>query len=996
MNVLAKIPVRYLLIFIVMSVALPAAGIIVNAGYQQKKQALNDARISAQRLSERIVFEQERMAALAQKLMVSLSQLPDIKNRNAAKTTSLLTDIHKLHPEFTNIFIADRSGSVWASAVPVKSPFIVSDRRYFKNALASGHFSSGEYIVARAGNQPSFTFGYPIKDKRGEITGVIAIGFLLNKYTQHIELSKLPRNASYVLRDHRGVILYRAVDPDKYIGKETDPAQFKEIQESPEEGTTLGKSVSIGDERIISTRKLRLEGEPAPYMYIRVGIPVKSALSGVYSQLFKNTLLLGLIIVAAILLSSFVAKRFVVARIELLDEAARLLAGGHYSGKMSKLVKGGELGRLAESLDTMANDLVQREATLARSERFLKAIIDTEPECIKLLDIDSNLLMMNRAGLDMIEADSFEQIKGHCVCPIVTPPYREAFAALTRQVFQGHPGTLEFEIVGLKGRHVWLETHAVPFRNEDDEIVSLLGITRDVTERKQAEQAIRESNERFAVAFNNAPIMMTINSLEDGTYLDINRQFTVVSGFSREEVIGRTSVELGWLSAADRQLMIDNLMREGRIQDYDLSLCAKSGKTIHCKYWGEIITFSGQKRLLSIAIDVTEHRSVEQQLFQAQKMESVGRLAGGVAHDFNNILMVIQTYSHLCLMEADPAEPSYSFLNEIGKATRRAADLTRQLLSFARKQAIAPKVVDLNDTVEGMLKMLQRMIGEDVQLIWQPAESLWKVNMDPSQIDQILANLCVNARDAIDNIGRIIIKTDKLRFDENNCAEHPDLKAGEYVLISVSDNGCGMDKETMEKIFEPFFTTKGAHQGTGLGLAMVYGIVKQNNGTIEVFSELGEGSTFRIYLPRFADEEPQTQKITADEPVEQGQGTILLVEDDPGILKLCAMTLEKSGYTVVAAHNGDEAVRLLKEYTGKIQLVVTDVIMPGMNGRDLTNCIQSLNPQIKCLFMSGYTADIIARHGVLDNDVNFIQKPFSMTDLATKVKEVLGAEHGDA
>ena len=387
-----------------------------------------------------------------------------------------------------------------------------------------------------------------------------------------------------------------------------------------------------------------------------------------------------------------------------------------------------------------------------------------------------------------------------------------------------------------------------------------------------------------------------------------------------------------------------------------------------------------------------EKTKLEDLLQQAQKMESIGRLAGGVAHDFNNMLTVILGHTNLALMTMEPAQPLYVSLEEIRKAAERSADLTRQLLAFARKQAIVPKVLDVNETVVGTLNMLQRLVGEDIRLAWQPGINLWPVKVDPSQVDQILANLCVNARDAIADVGRIAIETENCTFDTNNCAIHVGAWPGDFVRLAVSDDGSGMDKETLAHIFEPFFTAKGAGKGTGLGLATVYGIVKQNNGFINVYSEPGLGTTFTIYLPRHEGEASHLLREHVAEPPPQGHETILLVEDERAILRITAMMLENLGYTVVVANTPDEAISLIKKHANKIHLLLTDVVMPEMNGRDLTKKLLSLHPQLKSLFMSGYTSNVIGHHGVLEEGVNFIEKPFSMQDLATKVREVLDSK----
>ena len=529
------------------------------------------------------------------------------------------------------------------------------------------------------------------------------------------------------------------------------------------------------------------------------------------------------------------------------------------------------------------------------------------------------------------------------------------------------------------------------YSEEDVLIVSRFAdLAWDIAERKMVVESLSESNERFSAAFNNAPIMITISNLEDGTYLDVNQLFLNISGYRREEVIGKTSVDLNWISASDRAQLKESMQQNGRIYDRELSLRTKAGQTKHCKYWGELISVSGHKRLLSIALDVTDHRKIEQQLLQSQKMESIGSLAGGVAHDFNNMLTVIMGHVHFALMELDSNHPACDNLLQIKRTSERSADLTRQLLAFARKQVISPKVIDLNETIDGSLKMLRRLIGENTQLVWLPAPCLWQIMADPSQIDQILANLCVNARDAIKGTGRITIETHNDTVDSNYCGENPDASPGEYVIMSVSDDGSGMDSETMDRVFEPFFTTKGIGEGTGLGLSTVYGIVKQNYGFINIYSEPGKGTTFTIHLPRQEENKPKSLIEAKIVPLPRGQETILLVEDEPSILQITSQLLGRQGYKLLIAGTPGEAMRLAHEYDGEINLLITDVIMPEMNGKDLANTLQSRDPQLKCLYMSGYTDDVIAQHGVLDEGMHFIQKPFSLSDLATKVREVLG------
>jgi CheY-like chemotaxis protein len=354
------------------------------------------------------------------------------------------------------------------------------------------------------------------------------------------------------------------------------------------------------------------------------------------------------------------------------------------------------------------------------------------------------------------------------------------------------------------------------------------------------------------------------------------------------------------------------------------------------------------------------------------------------------MLSVIIGYTELALEQVDPSLDLFSNLQEIRQAAGRSADLTRQLLTFARKQAISPRVLHVNETVEGMLKMLQRLIGEAVEIVWRPGADIWPVSIDPSQFDQILANLCVNARDAIAGVGTITIETRNAVFDERDCAANPEASPGRYVLLEVKDNGCGMDNESLSKIFEPFFTTKKDGKGTGLGLPTVYGIVKQNNGLLDVNSEPGTGTTFKIYLPWHPAAQSLPGESSRPDPVLRGTETILLVEDAQPILNMVIRMLENFGYKVMAAGSPVEAIQVAFEHPDEIDLLLTDVVMPVMNGRDLAKKISTIQPRVKCLFMSGYMGSVIADLGMLEKEIHFIQKPFSAQTLAAKLRETLG------
>ncbi len=527
-----------------------------------------------------------------------------------------------------------------------------------------------------------------------------------------------------------------------------------------------------------------------------------------------------------------------------------------------------------------------------------------------------------------------------------------------------------------------------------------LNVLEREAEHRQSEMALRESESRFRMFAELAPVGVVILDDDEQT-LFVSSKFTELFGYTLRDL---PSAEEWWQLAYPNENFRERVRREwlanietakrthteNRPMEYPVT--CKDGSVRQVVFR---LATTGSLKFV-VLIDISERRyaeeereKLERQLIQAQKMESVGRLAGGVAHDYNNMLGVIIGFTELAIDKTAPGDPLNEDLQEVLNAARRATEITRQLLAFARKQTIAPQVLNLNDTLESMLKMLRRLIGEDIDLSWRPRAGLWSVKIDPSQLDQLLANLCVNARDAIADVGKITIETRNVSFDEEYCTDHPGFSPGDFALLAVSDDGCGMDKEILEQLFEPFFTTKETGKGTGLGLATVYGIVKQNEGFINVYSEPGKGTTIKIYLPRHGSE---TERVrgSASAEIPRGNGeTILIVEDEAAILRLAVRMLERQKYTVLEAATPGRAVEIAREHGGAIDLLITDVIMPEMNGRDLANELQVLYPSLKVLFMSGYTADVIAHRGVLDEGVSFIQKPFSNQGLGVKVREVL-------
>ena len=667
------------------------------------------------------------------------------------------------------------------------------------------------------------------------------------------------------------------------------------------------------------------------------------------------------------------------------------------------------------------------DVALRESEEKYREVVETSVDGVISIDSQMKVGVWN-TGAERIFGYTQEEMIEQSLMKIVPERYKKekekGFVEFRKSGLGPVIGkTLELQGVRKDGTEIPVELSVSSRKKNETHIAT--AIVRDITERKKTEDVIRESESQHKRLYSMVRLMC--DNLPDFIWTkDLESRFIfankaccekLLNAKSIDEAIGKTDM---YFAAREKESHPENSEYHtfgSTHTDFDLVVLETKkpqrsdefgnvkGKFLHldvyrAPFWDEKGTLIGT---VGCAKDITKEKEkekeklqLESQLRQAQKMESVGRLAGGVAHDYNNALSVIIGFTELTIDDVDPNGPLRANLDEVLMAAKRAADITRQLLAFARKQTIAPRVLDLNENVESMLKMLQRLIGEDIDLAWLPGTSLWPVKMDPSQLDQILANLCVNARDAIEGVGKVTIETGTVVFDAAYCADHIGFVPGEFVKLEVSDNGCGMDKEVLDNIFEPFFTTKGLDKGTGLGLSITYGIVKQNNGFINVYSEPGKGTTIKIYLSRYEGKPVEIQRGSTVEISPSRGETVLLVEDDLSVLKLAHKILEELGYTVLIAGTPGEAMGLAEEHAGEIHLLVTDMIMPEMNGRELAERLQSLYPGLKCMFMSGYTANAIAHHVVLDEGVCFIQKPFSKRDLATTVRKALDEAKGSA
>jgi PAS domain S-box-containing protein len=627
---------------------------------------------------------------------------------------------------------------------------------------------------------------------------------------------------------------------------------------------------------------------------------------------------------------------------------------------------------------------------LLEREQLFRLIGENAADLIAVVDMDGNRIY-NSVSYERALGYTIAELKNSSGFEQIHPDDRaqvQEAGAEARRTGQGK--TLEYRMRHKNGSWRVLESTSSVILSPKGVPENLVIVSRDVTDRKEATEALRQSEASFRSLVQGAPYGIYRAAI-DGEFLRVNPALERMLKYTSRGELIQTNLRTGvFRNVGDFDRLVELLGSEGEFKDVEVEWKRKDNKSITVRCSGRHLNESLQAASVYevFAEDVTERRALEKQLSMAAKMEAVGRLSGGIAHDFNNLLGVIIGYSQVLRRKLDPNSPLKEHAEEVEKAAQRAVSLTRQLLAFSRQQILTLAVVDLNTLVADMQKMLPRLIGEDITIDINLDSSLGRIKADQGQIEQVVMNLAVNARDAMPNGGKLQIETGNREFDELYCSDHPGAKPGRYVMLSVTDSGAGMTPQTLAHIFEPFFTTKDVGKGTGLGLATVYGIVKQSGGYIWVDSAPGIGSSFQIYLPRV---EESVSKSTADAPADnlRGTETILLVEDADALRKLAHSFLTEHGFQVIVAANGEEALRVAEFHGRPIQLLVTDVVMPGMNGRVLADHLLAKQPKLKVLYISGYTDSFIAGHGVLEEGTFLLHKPFTEEVLIRKVRDVL-------
>jgi two-component system cell cycle sensor histidine kinase/response regulator CckA len=655
------------------------------------------------------------------------------------------------------------------------------------------------------------------------------------------------------------------------------------------------------------------------------------------------------------------------------------------------------------------SDRKRAEEALRSSEAFLNTVIEQSPTSMWVADHAGTMIRMNQACRDLLHVTDDELVGKYNVLADNVVEEQGAMP-LVKRVFERGESVrflLRYNSAHLRNlllreqADLVLEVTISPVLDSRQRVVHAVVQHHDITDRIRAEEELRASEERFKRLLQHSNDIIALTNAE-GTQVSISGPVEARLGYTPDELVGVNAFEFFHPDDADRarQAFTEALARPGLTLTVEFRYRRKDGGWAEMEALGTNLLDDPLVQGIVLNVrEISERRNAEReqrklqdQLQQAMKMEAVGRLAGGIAHDFNNLLTAIAGNLELARLGLRPADPLDVYLDEASRATERAASLTRQLLAFSRRQIIEPKVLNLNQLVGNLRSMLERLIGEDIELRSILAEGLGSVRVDPGQFEQVLVNLAINARDAMPDGGKLLVETANTYLDADYCANHQPVRPGRFVLLAVSDTGHGMSDEVKQRLFEPFFTTKPVGRGTGLGLATIFGAVAQVGGSIEVYSEVGLGTTFKIYLPLAEGAPESLAREAPSQDFARGTGTILLVEDDTSLRNLAPALLKHLGYDVLSASNAGEALLVAEQYPGRIALLMTDVVMPGMNGRELADRLCQVRPETRVLFTSGYTENVIVHHGIVEQGLRFVGKPYSLQTLAKTIREILGPE----
>jgi len=1100
------------LLILVLLAVVPAVGIILYNTARDRRIHSQEARASMLMLTEITAARLNQHIEGVRQVLVAVATLTEVRGNDGEACSRLLARLLSQYPQYINFGITDTNGIHFASALPFPPGLSAADRLWFKQAMATREFASGEYQTGRITKKLSLNFALPLKNADGHVERVLYAALDLAWLNQQLKTARLPAGAVLTVVDRTGVVLARSDQPEKWVSKAFSDAPL--VRHALQQHS--GVAEFHGLDGVLRHYAFACADSSAEAFHVMAGIPRTTALAEVNIRLQNDMTLLAFVVVLALAAAWLAGRIFVVSPVRELLAATDKLATGDLTARVSQPNRRTEIGQLGQAFNDMAVALQTQSVEQKRAEEllresnvllssfvkhspiyaFIKEVTPTASRVLtasenfremiglpgsaiagktmeelfppefaakitaddravvaggEVLKVDEDLngrhyttikfpiTLRNRTLLAGYTIDMTERTKAeealqqsqtllnatgriakvggwefnlktqsltwteevyriHEVAEDFQPTVAAAIdfytpeakpvitAAVQRAIAQGEPFDLELQIITAKGKRRWVhavgEAHA-----QSGQIAAVGGTFQDITERKLEE----EFRTLLATAVEQTADIVVITDT-DGTILYVNPTFEKVTGYTREEAIGQNPrlLKSGKHDAAFYRQMWTTLTA-GKVWSGHLINKKKDGTFYEEEATISPVYDSAGKTVNYVAVksDVTHEVALEAQLRQVQKMQAVGQLAGGIAHDFNNLLSAIIGFSDLTLSKMNSTHPFYENISQVAKAGTRAAELTRQLLIFSRKQVLEPKILNLNTVIGDLHKMLRRLVREDIDIVLALSSSAGRVKADPGQLEQVITNMVVNARDAMPHGGILTIATGNATLTDADVIAYPDVTPGDYVQLSIRDTGIGMTDEVKSHIFEPFFTTKPVGEGTGLGLATCYGAVKQNGGHITVESALGRGTTFHIYLPRIAHKAGEEEGTGPLHALPRGTETILLVEDDISVRQLAELILTGLGYQVLVAANGQDALRVARVSCKPIHLLLTDVIMPQMNGKELADALHAEYPQTKVLFVSGYTADAISSDGILEPGVTLLPKPFSSFSLSHKVREVL-------
>lgn len=861
---------RTRLVILLLLAVLPAAVLATYGGVNARRLAVAEAEHEAARSAERLAEYTGDLVTQSRQVLSVVAAASVVRGVSPGDLSGFLADVRVHNPEFSSVLLGDPQGRVAAASAVLSGPVELGSRDYWGFVKKTHAFSLGSYSVGRATGEAILPVAEPVLAVDGTFLGAVVAGIRLEVLGRFAEVENLPDGASFCIVDRTGVVLSRYPNPEAWLGRKIDDAALGELMLAGEPGS----SEVPGPDGVTRLYAYTPVDDTERSVFVSVGIPRTTAYAAASNIVLQFALGMLLVVVLVSLAAWLGADLLVLRPLRRLVTAANELGGGDLAARVGSAGARGEIGRLAQAFDRMAETVECRTAALLEAESRYRSLVESSPNGV-VVHGGGRIIFANLAAARIVGAGGPDDLVGRSPLEFVHPASKDFALARIEEAFRTGEATplAEETFLRLDGTTVEVEVVGIPMTF--GVTAAMNTIIRDVSDRKRAERAAEESRER-----------------------------------------------------------------------------------------GE----------------------------SAQRLEAIGRLAGGIAHDFNNLLTAIVGHTALLQQGRDASSEDQEGLFEIQKSAERASALTRQLLAFSRRQTIQPRVFSLNEVTASMSGLLERLIGENIMLRFQHVPELWPIQADPGQIEQVIMNLAINARDAMPDGGGLTIETANVDLDETYVSSHLGSQPGPHVLLAVTDTGTGIDPEVFPHVFEPFFTTKTRDQGTGLGLSTVYGIVKQNGGSIWVYSEIGEGTTFKLYFPRAERPVDWLPEAASAElkPSVGGAETILVVEDETLVRALIVRILEGAGYVVLQEGSPVDALALFDEYGGFVHLLLTDVVLPGMSGRKLAETIaarQGVSPKV--LFMSGYTQNAIVHNGRLDEGVDFLEKPFAPDGLLRMIREVL-------